>query len=101
MKSQVGAKLYPCSVISIRAIRTIRTQYLYRNISLRIISLRDIDKPGYGAKNITEYYSEHWVEFCATIVVEREADDCDHDEEDAKREESEKPHFDGERSSDC
>jgi hypothetical protein len=44
---------------SIRAIRAVHTQYLCRNISLQIISLRDIDKPGYGAKNITEYYSEH------------------------------------------
>jgi hypothetical protein len=25
-----------------------------------IILLRDIDKPGYGAKHITEYYSKHW-----------------------------------------
>ncbi len=46
---------------SIRAVRAVRTQYLCCNISLRIISLGDIDKPGYGAKNITEYYSEHWI----------------------------------------
>jgi hypothetical protein len=34
-----------------------------------MISLRDIDKPGYDAKNITEYYSEHCLVFARIIFI--------------------------------
>jgi hypothetical protein len=33
-----------------------------------MISLCDIDKPRYDAKNITEYYSEHWLAPVTMIV---------------------------------